>query len=548
VVAGSGDSHTHPPGAALGPHGLTVIRSGPHSGSGLSAAGPGLLDALTGLPQRPMAREWLVSALASAPAGHEVAVALVNVDGFSVVIDSLGMAAADAALQQVAGRLRAAASAWGLGLARAGGDEFALVLPRVTEPAETERLVADVVEAAFGRPFSVQGQVLYLTASSGIAASAPADPDELLRRATVALASVKRAGGGRAATFQHRSAEAPRNLALYGELREAMGRGELSAHYQPIVDVNDSRVVGLEALLRWNHPVRGVVGPAEFLPPIAGSLLIEDLGMRVLRKACQDAAELMQSHPDLRYVAVNVAPRQLTGAGFRDQVLAALTAADLGPEHLVLEITETALVDDLSIARSALNALRAHGIRVALDDFGTGYATLTSLRQLPIDMLKIDRTFVSGLGASDQDATIVASVVSLARSIGIDAVAEGVETPRQAEAVRAVGCGLGQGYHWSAAVPATDLPATIAQITSGGRAIAGRRGRAGQAQPAGPVETRRIIELHRAGASAPTIAAALNQAGMQTKAGRRWHPTQVTRVIQEALRRAEAESAEPPSS
>jgi predicted signal transduction protein with EAL and GGDEF domain len=230
-----------------------------------------------------------------------------------------------------------------------------------------------------------------------------------------------------------------------------------------------------------------------------------------------------------------VAPRQLTAAGFHEQVVTALSDADLGPEHLVLEITETALVDDLSVARSALNALRALGIRVALDDFGTGYATLTSLRQLPIDMLKIDRTFVSGLGESDQDATIVASVVSLARSIGIDAVAEGVETPRQAEAVRAVGCRLGQGYHWSPAVPKAQLTETVAQISALGGPAAARRGRQARTQHAGPVETRRIIELHRAGASAPTIAAALNQAGMQTKAGRRWHPAPVTPVIREAL-------------
>jgi EAL domain-containing protein (putative c-di-GMP-specific phosphodiesterase class I) len=263
--------------------------------------------------------------------------------------------------------------------------------------------------------------------------------------------------------------------------------------------------------------------------------------MRVLRQACRDAVELMAIHPDLGYVAVNVAPRQLTAAGFHEQVVTALSDADLGPEHLVLEITETALVDDLSVARSALNALRALGIRVALDDFGTGYATLTSLRQLPIDMLKIDRTFVSGLGESDQDATIVASVVSLARSIGIDAVAEGVETARQAEAVRAVGCRLGQGFHWSPAVPKADLTQTVAQISALGGPAAARRGRQARTQHAGPVETRRIIELHRAGASAPTIAAALNQAGMQTKAGRRWHPAQVTRVIREAMQGLEGQ-------
>jgi len=496
---------------------------------------PALTDALTGLPQRPVVREWLRADLAAAPGGTHVAVALVNVDGFSVVIESLGMPAADAALQQLAGRLRDAAGGLGLRVARAGGDELAVVVPAVAGTAAAEGLVAEVVGATFDRPFSVHGQVLYLTASAGVAVSPPADPDELLRRATLALTSVKRAGGGRAATFDARPTRPPRNLALYAELREAMARAELAPHYQPILDVTTSRVVGLEALLRWNHPTRGVVAPAEFLPPIAGSPLIEDLGMRVLRQACQDAATLMTTQPGLGYVAVNVAPRQLTRPEFAEQVLAALAAADLSPQHLVLEITETALVHDLSVARAALNALRANGIRIALDDFGTGYATLTSLRQLPIDMLKIDRTFVAGLGESDQDATIVASVVSLARSIGIDAVAEGIETARQAEGVRAVGCRLGQGYFWSPAVPAVALASTLAEIRDTAGRSAPQPPAQERAQPAGPVPTRRIIELHRTGASERTIAAALNQAGMLTAAGRRWHPVQVKRVIDDVL-------------
>jgi diguanylate cyclase (GGDEF)-like protein len=544
-VTGSDGGRTKGPAALDGPQDLTVVHG--LSGRGLTAAGPGLTDALTGLPQRPMVRDWLDAALGARPADRQVAVALINVDGFCVVIESLGMPASDAALQQLAARLRTAAAGAGLGLARAGGDEFALVLPRLPDPAEAERIVGDVVEAALGRPFSVLGQVLYLTASTGVAVSPPTDPDELLRQATVALRAVKRAGGGRVETFQPLPSKAPRNLALYAELREAMGKAELAPYYQPVVDVGDSRVLGLEALLRWNHPVRGVGGPAEFLPPNAGSLLIEELGVRVLRQSCQDAVALLADQPDLGYVAVNVAPRQLTSPGFAEHVLAALTDAGLAPEHLVLEITETALVHDLSVARTALNALRAHGIRIALDDFGTGYATLTSLRQLPIDMLKIDRTFVAGLGESDQDATIVASVVALARSIGIDAVAEGVETERQAEAARAVGCRLGQGYYWSPAVPAADLPTTMSRITAEGGATRARRRRDDRTHRAGPVETRRIVELHGAGASAQTIAAALNQAGMLTEAGRRWHPAQVNRVIDAvtAMGRADDESAEP---
>jgi diguanylate cyclase (GGDEF)-like protein len=537
-VVGSDRGHRRPLDA---PPDLAVI----HTTSSPGAVAPLLTDALTGLPQRPLVREWLSAALGSSPAGGQVGVVLVNVDGFSVVIESLGMPAADAALQQLAGRLRDAATRLGLKVARAGGDEFALVLPDVSDAQAAERLAGEAVAAAFERPFSVQGQVLYLSASSGISVTPPADPDELLRRATLTMHSVKRAGGGRVATFAPRPSQSPRNLELYAELREAMARGELSPYYQPIIDVVDSRAVGLEALLRWNHPTRGVVGPAEFLPPIAGSPLIEDLGMRVLRQACLDLATLRASHPQLGYVAVNVAPRQLTRPEFAEQVVAALEAAHLSPQHLVLEITETALVHDLSVAAAALNALRAHGIRVALDDFGTGYATLTSLRQLPIDMLKIDRTFVAGLGESDQDATIVASVVSLAQSIGIDAVAEGVETARQAEAVRAIGCRLGQGYYWSRAVPAAAVPATLLDISVAATRTPAPAKPPQRDQPADTVHTRRIIELHRAGASDRTIAAALNQAGLLTRAGRRWHPVQVTRVIEAATGEA---AADPPES
>lgn len=489
-----------------------------------------MMDALTSLPQRPAVQQWLAAALAGLPPRRQVAVGLVNVDGFSVVIESLGMGAADDALKLLTGRLQVAAADAGARLARAGGDEFALVLPQVPNAAEADRQIREVVEAAFGQPFSLRGQLLYLTASSGIAVSPPADPDELMRRATVALASIKRVGGGRAATYRSRPSVTLGNMSLYAELREAMERDELEAHFQPIIDVNDSHVVGLEALLRWNHPTRGVVGPAEFLPPIADSLLIEDLGLRVLRQACRDAAVLMSRQADLSYIAVNVAPRQLTSAEFPEHVLAALADAALSPHQLVLEVTETALVHDLSATLTTLNILRDHGVRVALDDFGTGYASLTSLRQLPIDLLKIDRTFVSGLGVSDQDATIVASVVALARSIGIEAVAEGVETQRQADAVRAVGCRLAQGFHWSAAVPAADLPATLARIAES--VSAGRPSQtSGFTLRAGPVEARRIIELHRDGASPQTIAAALNRAGLRTSVGARWHATQVLRTI-----------------
>jgi EAL domain-containing protein (putative c-di-GMP-specific phosphodiesterase class I) len=255
---------------------------------------------------------------------------------------------------------------------------------------------------------------------------------------------------------------------------------------------------------------------------------MEDLGAFVLARVGREAAEVLDRTPDLDYVSVNVAPRQLSSPGFADGVLANLHETGLAPTSLVLEITELALVDDLGAACIALADLRRAGVRIALDDFGTGHATLTSLRQLPLDMLKIDRSFVAGLGESDEDATIVGSVAALAKSIGVESIAEGVESPAQAEAARALGCRLAQGHRWSPAVPLAEVGSVIEVITRDGRRRARPRG---ADLPGGPVEIQRITELHGTGASAQTIAAALNRAGLSTTAGNRWHATQVLRVL-----------------
>ena len=502
----------------------------PETGAGRRAT-TAMTDPLTSLPQRGAVEGWLVDALRAAVATpNQVAVAFVDVDAFGAVIETVGMAAADVVLRTLSSRIQVAADHVGGRVARAGGDEFAVVLPAVADNAGAHRLVSDVVDHAFGRAIEVAGHRLYLTASTGLALSPPSDPQELLRRATIALGRVKRSGGGRVSAYEPMPSATAANLARHAELHLALEREELTAYYQPIVDVTDSRVVGIEALVRWEDPQRGVLAPAAFLPAIENNPLIEDVGALVLRHACIDTALLVTQVPELSFVSVNVAPRQLADRAFPGRVRTELEAAGLAPGRLVLELTNVDRVDDVAPAGGVIKELRAQGIRLAIDDFGTGQATLAALRELPIDLLKIDRTFVERLGRSDEDATIVASVASLAGSMGIETVADGVETDEQAVAVRALGCRFAQGHRWSPAVPLVELPDTIERVTRDGH----RKARRSRELPGGPVETRRIVEMHRSGASPQTIAAALNRAGMQTAAGTRWHAAQVLRMLDAA--------------
>jgi diguanylate cyclase (GGDEF)-like protein len=497
-----------------------------------SRSADAMTDPLTSLPQRAAVGGWLTDALRAAVATtRQAAVGLVDVDGFSEVIEMAGVDAADVVLQTLARRMQVATDHVGGRLARAGGDEFAVVLPAVSGELDAERLMAEVVDHAFGRPVTVADNAVYLTASTGVALSPPSDPQELMRRATVALARVKQTGGGRVAVYQPLPSATASNLARHSELHRAVEADELAAYYQPIVDVADVRVVGVEALVRWEHSTRGVLAPAEFLPAIADNPLIDDVGGVVLHQACVDSALLVTQVRDLSYVAVNVAPRQLRDRDFPDRVLTELDAAGLSPRRLVLELTGLASIDDLSVAGTVMTELREQGIRLAIDGYGTGSATLTALRQLPVDIVKIHRSFVAGLGRSEEDANIVASVASLAHSMGIETVADGVETEEQATAVRALGCRLAQGHWWSAAVPLTELPETIERINRDGH----RQARRQRGLPGGPVEIRRIIEMHRSGASVQTIAAALNRAGLLTSTGSRWHAAQVLRVLDSAV-------------
>jgi EAL domain-containing protein (putative c-di-GMP-specific phosphodiesterase class I) len=309
------------------------------------------------------------------------------------------------------------------------------------------------------------------------------------------------------------------------EVRAALEDGAFVLHFQPIVDLESAQPHGVEALIRWHHPVRGLLAPDAFLPAIAQTPVMASVTRWVLAEACSAAA-----HWPGWSVSVNVAARDLAGDALLGSVLDALDAASLPPERLVLELTETALVQDMARAADVLGQLRREGVGVALDDFGTGYSSMLYLRELPVTSVKIDRVFVAGLGHDGDDRAIVTSLLTLARTVGLTAVAEGVETNAQARQLHALGCPFGQGFLWSRAVPAEALE----NIHRDGLPTTGRR------QPRSQTRSRptadsgaaaRANELLARGASLHTIAAALNAAGERTAQGTLWRATSVARLI-----------------
>jgi diguanylate cyclase (GGDEF)-like protein/PAS domain S-box-containing protein len=399
-------------------------------------------DGLTGLANRTRLRARMERALTVAAPGSTPAVLLIDLDDFKRVNDSLGHAAGDRLLEMVADRLLGATRGSDT-VARLGGDEFAVLLG-VRAPGEIT-LVADRIVAALSSPFEVDGRDIRVSASVGVAvADAGESPDDLLRNADLALYRAKGAGKGRHAAFapeMHRAAIS--RLELEAELRWAIANDELLLHYQPIMDLATGRVSSAEALVRWQHPERGLVPPAEFVPLAEATDLVLPLGRWVLQAACRAAAAW--PCPDVA-VSVNVSGRQLQRAGFVEDVADALRAARLAPARLILEVTESVLLADLDTALKRLEALRTIGVRVALDDFGTGYSSLAYLQRLPVDVLKIDRAFTADVTAGGKRAALARAVVTLADTLGLRTVAEGIETAAQHAELLALGCEHGQGY------------------------------------------------------------------------------------------------------
>jgi diguanylate cyclase (GGDEF)-like protein len=414
-------------------------------------------DPLTGLANRTLFGERIERALdAAQPNGDLVAVMVMDMDRFKEVNDSLGHQAGDELLREVASRLTGALRSSDP-IARIGGDEFGVLLPNPSGYADVTAAVERLVEA-LEEPISVQGLPLVVEASIGIALFPDdgADIDTLMRGADVAMYTAKEEKTGYAFFDGNTRQLDLARLTLVGELRRALERRELILHYQPQARLSDGSTCSVEALLRWNHPERGLIPPAEFIPLAQQTGLIRPLTLYVMGEAIRQCREW--EHDGLRLsVAVNVSARNLLDVEFPEQVQELLDAWQLEAARLELEITEDAVLTDPVRTKAILDELAAMGVRLSIDDFGTGYSSLAYLKRLPITQIKIDRSFVMGMATNDDDATIVRSTIDLGRNLGLDVVAEGVETESIWKELRALGCTIAQGYYLSRPLPPDQL-------------------------------------------------------------------------------------------
>ncbi|HUI94837.1 MAG TPA: PAS-domain containing protein [Xanthobacteraceae bacterium] len=416
-------------------------------------------DALTDLPNRVLFRQRLDEALQRAQRSDRVAVLYLDLDFFKHVNDSLGHPVGDELLKSVAQRLRGCVNEADT-VARLGGDEFAIIQLGVADPADTTALAGRIF-TALRAPYDLHGHQLVADVSIGIAI-APDDghePDQLLKNADLALYGAKADGRGAYRFFEpEMDARMKTRRALEEDLRKALTRGEFELYYQPVLDLEADRIGTCEALIRWNHPQRGRISPAEFIPIAEETGLIMPIGEWVLRQACADAA----TWPRDVNVAVNLSAAQFKLPSLSRVVVGALAAAGLPPRNLELEITESVLIQSSATVSSTLRELHGLGVRFAMDDFGTGYSSLGYLRNYPLDKIKIDRSFVSDLNAEESSGSIVRAIIALARSLGMSTTAEGVETEEQLAALRAAGCTEIQGFLFSRPLPHAQLLRMVA--------------------------------------------------------------------------------------
>jgi diguanylate cyclase (GGDEF)-like protein len=423
-----------------------------------------LHDPLTGLPNRNLFLDRLEHALGQATRHEaEVAVLFLDLDQFKLVNDGLGHAAGDELLAAVAPRLEQALRP-GDTVARFGGDEFAILAEEISSERDATR-VAERIAEALTRPFILRHREHFVSASIGISiGSGHEEPETLIRDADAALYRAKERGRGGYEIFDEvMRSRVIEHMQTENDLRRALQRGELELHYQPLVALESGSITSLEALLRWRHPDRGLVGPAGFIPVAEESRLIIPIGSWVLEEACRQAARWQAQDPDGSpiSVAVNLSVRQLADPGLLDTVMRAVDGSGIDPASLHLELTETTLLEDIDSVERSLNALRALGVHIVLDDFGIGFSSLGYLKRLPLSGIKIDRTFVENLADAPEDAAIVRAVTEMASSLGIAVVAEGVESREQLDATRALGCGYAQGFYFSPAIPAGEIEALL---------------------------------------------------------------------------------------
>jgi diguanylate cyclase (GGDEF)-like protein/PAS domain S-box-containing protein len=452
-------------------------------------------DPLTGLANRALLVDRLGHALARAGRQHQpIAVLVLDLDDFKVVNDSLGHQAGDTLLQDVAARIRSSLRTEDTA-ARLGGDEFAVLLEGVTSEAEA-LAVADKLIAALGVPIDVAGREVSVGLSVGVALSSAQEGlcpgtrqvvagssdglsaafpgggvEDLLRQADLALYRAKTEGKGTAAAFEPSlETRVQERLEVESDLRQALDRGELHLVYQPIVSLKDRRIVEVEALLRWQHPRRGLISPAAFIPVAEDTGLIVPIGQWALEEACHQVRVWQEQRPSVPplVVSVNLSGRQFQHASLVADVARVLRQSGIDPRSLKLEITESVLMRDVEATVATCDALKRLGVQLAIDDFGTGYSSLGQLKRFPFDALKIDRSFVDGLGRNEQDAAIVQSVVTLARSLSLNVTAEGIESTTQEAHVRLLGCEHGQGFLFARPQP----PAVIIDLLAGTEAAA----------------------------------------------------------------------------
>ena len=418
-------------------------------------------DSLTDLPNRVLFQERLADMLRETRDGKRVAVFYLDLDNFKAVNDTLGHQYGDELLKRVAQRLRACVHE-NITVARVGGDEFAVILPDIVTHDDAALLARDICQA-IRDPYDLFSHVVVTDTSIGIAIAPDngSQPDELLKNADMALYRAKADGRG---TFRFFEAEMDATVkarrALENSLREALMEGQFTLHYQPILNLDENRIPCCEALIRWNHPERGMVPPGEFIPVAEEMGLIVAIGEWVLRQAWNDAA----TWPNNTKVAVNLSPIQMLSPNLVPMVIGALAAAGLPASRLELEITESVLMQNTEATVAALHQLRSLGVKISMDDFGTGFSSLSYLRRFPFDKLKIDRCFISDLSKHDQSGlAIVRSVAALAKNLGMITTAEGVETAEQVELVRMIGCTEVQGFYFGRPQPLKDIVRTLNQ-------------------------------------------------------------------------------------
>lgn len=423
-----------------------------------------LHDDLTGLPNRALLLEHLAGALSrSRRTGSRVGVLFLDLDDFKSINDSFGHGAGDQFLTRVAASISASVRAGDLA-ARVGGDEFVVVCEDFKEATDAT-VVADQIQRALATETLLQGEYVTTGASIGIALSHPdSTPGSLLRDADAAMYEAKSRGGRcwqpADAALQ---AAAVRVLTVQSQLRHALENQELQVHYQPVIELRTGAIAAIEALLRWQHPQRGLILPKDFLDIAEQRGLIHEIGDWVLRTACAQAATWYQRHGDTTpTLAVNISSRQLDHDGFSERVLQALETSCLPADRLFLEITESQLLIAGRSSAEDLQTLAGKGVRLAVDDFGTGYASFDYLRRLPIHELKIDKSFVNEITTDRTHAAIAASVITLGLSLGLTVVAEGIENSKQLHALQGMGCSWGQGWLWHRALPATDIDTLLA--------------------------------------------------------------------------------------